>query len=275
MLPSPVPIPLAVRARRALAPHALLALTALFCAAAPANAKSNRFNSLPPRVIGEDESRRVSAQFGRCLAQKGYRDVRKAVLEDWSNEDVADRLERRAFWEDCAFNVASSAGSATLLDFPGDTLRQQMALGLYARDLAGRTPRGDLTAVAPLTYPALQASIDRRAMATPVDPGLATQKHAMQKSAELAALAKGQMAMYAVTECAVRASPPASAAFLDSAPSTAEERIAPQSYAEHLSRCVPATMRLTAPIARLRGALALVYYRLAGAAGALPQVGSR
>lgn len=226
-----------------------------------------------PRPSDVAEARRVTNLFGECVVKKHYALARRAIVDDVTNKQVMTRPFSAIVDHYCAADIRDKD---YILRFPADTFRRDIALALYDRDLAGVAPLSRLDKIAPLNFTRAQTAVDG---ATQDLAGLHAERRPKAKAVAAAernlAVAKTDLALSAIAECAIRTDSAAVTALLKARVTSRDEGAAAQAIAPLVGKCLTVDLDVRIPIAAFKGSAAIVYYRLAAAAGMLPPLESR
>ncbi len=206
------------------------------------------------------ETRKLVADYGRCVVRKEPRQAAEAILRNVNNK-ILMREYPRLIDGAC---VPTPAGTTVKVRFKGDQFRYALADALFRKDLAG-LPAPVLAAV-----PALDQRI-------PTPPAKLDKKGRPLRERDYADALKDYDQDLAFTylsqfgECVVRANPAAARALLLTDPETAPEVAGFAGLQSAMGGCLEEGHTLAFGKEALRGTIAVNYYRLATAAAALPK----
>lgn len=208
--------------------------------------------------MNEVKARKIGQTYGNCVISQRSELARRYVLND-----VPDVEARR--WKDgivvsFCLNVRSP-GQWESAQFPADHYRYVLAQALFKRDLV-KLPVPDLAEVSPLPHRPMPDALDAATLAG--DPAKLEQAKTSLANRSVAHLAD------MLGECAVRRDPASAKALLVAPIGTEEENAAFQAFAPAMSRCIPEGKQIRLNRTVTKGAVAVNYYRLTAAAGALP-----
>ncbi|MEO7276985.1 MAG: hypothetical protein ABIW33_03050 [Sphingomicrobium sp.] len=217
----------------------------------------------PDRVkvaIAPDETRRIEADFARCLVKIHPVEARHFVVGDLADAQAQQSNLMRAVDNRCF--VPNILGEARISIPPG-ALRQMLANALVQAQLA-TTTLGDLELVAPLIHPIYN------------DDQFQPKAGKQYKPAELQTMAEQRAALKAgrflsiFGECVVRMDQANALVLLNSSPTSSAEEAAIAALAPAMGQCIPEGQSLALNKESIRGNVAENYYRLAVAPRVAP-----
>lgn len=207
----------------------------------------------------ETKARKISQTYGNCVISQRSRTARYYVLNDVADKDAM--RWRNGIVVPFCLNVRSP-GRWQSAQFPADHYRYVLAQALFKRDLADLPPPV-LTEIAALSHRPMPEPLDPASL--PADPAKIDEMRKGLANKSIAHLAD------MLAECSVRRDPVAAKALLVAPIGTQEEDDAFKAFAPAMSRCLPESKQVSLNRTVTKGATAVNYYRLAAAAGALPE----
>jgi hypothetical protein len=209
-------------------------------------------------AMSENKAREIGQTYGNCVISQRSRTARFYVLNDVP--DTQAMRWRKGIVVSSCLNVRSP-GRWERAQFPADHHRYVLAQALFKRDLV------ELPAPTLIDIP----SLSHRPMPDPLDPARLPTDPIKAEEAK-AAFATKSVAHLAdmLAECSVRRDPAAAKALLVAPIGTPEEDSAFKALAPAMSHCIPTGKQVRLNRTVTKGSIALNYYRLAAAAGMLP-----
>jgi hypothetical protein len=205
------------------------------------------------------ETRLIQQRYGDCVIQDNAREARAFILDHMNNSrnTPTGRLVEKLNNGPCLYKAAGNLPGR--MQMPGDTMRYALADSLIRRELLSGSPLGDVSGIAPLAHPVVDADA---IMKSPVAVG---GKDGQLERERRLAVAQAVTAMSQLGECVVRRSPTQALQLFRTNVGSAEETTAFSALNPAISACVPAGSTVELTKASLRGTIGVNYYRLANA----------
>ena len=210
--------------------------------------------------------RKFLADYGQCVAKREPELAKKAIVSgaNFHRESPEGKrlMQRECMDEDILANASSGFQGRLRMRMDDDTYRGVIAEALVLKGNAALTPDG-LKAVPILTYDEPRPLRLTYPDGKPVpEEKLARQRAAIARKTEA-------MLMGKLGECVVRNAPTQSRAVLSTAIETPGELQAINALGPTLGQCIKAGETVSLDRMSVRGALAIAYYRLSQAGGAM------
>lgn len=232
----------------------------LFVAGLMAAVVPGLLRAAPQSDLPVGDTRRAVHDYAICVVKRRASEASEALLSDIDNVTLMKRYHS-LIDGDC---LTRSLHASVKMSFPGDLYRYALADALFARELANYT-LPDLSDVPPL---------ERRALPDAPKPPAAnaskSEKSRYQDDLDHYVQAEAFRAVGEYGECVVRKNPSAAKALLLTNPETPAETSSFNALRPALGECLPEGRTFAFGKLVLRGTIAVNYYRLAHAAGAVP-----
>lgn len=211
----------------------------------------------PKSDFSVKDTRAIGYEYALCSIKRrqAQEQAREVILSNIDNRTLISKYPALASG-DCLAQASRRPFSAIEMRFPGDSIRYGLADALFAKELAGTSPR-DMSGAAPLQHAVVDDSKYQPEL------GRKLSKGKLEEAERAKAVAAGSASLSRFGECVVRRDAVNSHALLAAKPSSPEESKAFISLQPTFARCLTVGQTFKTNKMMMRGTLAVNYYRLA------------